>query len=133
MRILHVMLLALACVLPAYGAEESRTGVIWRATKDKTNAEAVDKVQAKVGQFIEIDWRFEVVPEHIPASNDAKSSDPSVSVTGISSILTVPQKEGKGIIAASFKAERVGTSTLTFTLKNKSGIVVLTCEVEVVK
>lgn len=133
MKMSYVMLLALAVVLPVYGVEESRTGVIWRANKDKTNAEAVDKVQVKVGEFIEIDWRFDVAPEQLPARNEAKSSDPSVSVAGISSILTVPQKEGIGIIAATYKAEKEGASTLTFTLKNKSGIVVLKCEVEVVK
>jgi len=111
------------------------TGNLTRIAKDKENAATPDKVTVAVGDLIEIDWTYPVVPATLPTAASAKSSADAAKFVEIRSIYRT-KLLGTGMLGALFKAEKPGKATLTFVVKSQgSGAkgVVLKCEVTVQK
>jgi hypothetical protein len=131
---------ALFPVAPASGAEDGESFVkrtVTRIEKNGNNATQQDKVKVKVGDGVEIEWSYPVVPGAIPRDAGGKSDGTAMKFVEVVRVVR-PKLVGSGKLAAVFKAEKEGKATLTFTVESKAKGgddtgAVLKCEVEVVK
>jgi hypothetical protein len=110
-------------------------GDLIRIDKNKGNVGQIDKITAHVGDRIEVDWTYAVIPEEIPIMTSAKSDAASVKFDEIRQIVR-PKLVGAGMLGALFTAEKEGKAALTFAIKSKGSKdagAILKCEVEVLK
>jgi hypothetical protein len=136
--IVAIVTATLLLTLPCVRADESFTKrTVYRLEKNSNNAAQEDKISVKVGDVIEIEWTYPVVPGAIPY--DAKGKSDGEAVKSVEVIRVVrPKLVGAGRLAAVFKAEKEGKATLTFDVKSKAKDgddtgAVLKCSVEVKK
>jgi hypothetical protein len=142
MRTLVTVLIAAALFpfAPASRADDGEPFVkrtVTRVEKNGNNANQHDKVKVKVGDAVEIEWSYPVVPGAIPRDASGKSDGEAMKFVEVVRVVR-PKLVGSGKLAAVFRAEREGTATLTFTVESKAKGgddtgAVLKCEVEVVK
>ncbi len=107
-------------------------GGLTRIEKNAENAGTVDKVKVKVGDVIEIDWTYPIVPASLPTKVSASSDSDAVKKIDIRRIVR-PKILGTGTLGAFFKAEKAGKATLTFSISAGEQGVILKTEVEVVE
>jgi hypothetical protein len=109
---------------------------IHRLEKSANNT-TEEKIKVKVGDTVEIEWTYPVVPGAIPSGASGKSDADAVKFVEVDRVV-IPKRVGAGRLVAVFKAEKEGKATLTFEIKSKAkggedtGATVK-CEVEVAK
>lgn len=121
------------------GADDDLPGVkgrVIRVEKNRQNAARVEQVMAEVGDAVEIDWLYSVVPGSIPTSVSASADGQAVKLSDVRHIERPGDLAGGGMLGAFFRAERKGEATVTFTI-NSVGTrgeevgVTLKCKIEV--
>ncbi len=127
--------LVLGGLTPAALNDENLQGVdgsLTRIEKNGGNAGTEDKIHVKVGDVIEIDWTYPIVPASLPTKVKASSDNEAVTKTDIRRIVR-PKLVGTGTLGAFFKAAKIGKATLTFEISSGEHGVILKTEVEVVQ
>jgi len=111
------------------------TAAIMRVEKTRVTANEVDKVSIRLGDAVEIDWKYAVVPGSLPVAASAHCAGNSLQVGGIYHV-KCPGTAGGGVLAAFFAAEQLGSSVARFDISvNSFGhveVINLECHVQVV-
>jgi len=123
-------------LLPAHADEITGVkGVVIRLAKNKQNADKTDEVKCKVGDEIEIDYTYPIVPGAIPSGTEVKVEGEAVTSAGVFRIQN-HKLVGAGTLGAFLNAKKKGKATITYTIKvkdkeDKETSVELKCDVEV--
>jgi hypothetical protein len=140
-RVQRIGLLATAAFLALAGVAfvhaDEITGVkgaVIRLAKNKQNADKTDEVKCKVGDEIEIDYTYPIVPGAIPSAVEVKVDGEAATSAGVFRIQN-HKLVGAGTFGAFLNVKKKGKATITYTItqKDKEGketSVDLKCEVD---
>ena len=94
-------------------------GTMIRLEKDRSNAYELDRIDLYVGEILEIDWKYPVIPGSFPVSAKAILTRSIIKLLDIR-IVRHHQAVGGETLAARFLAHESGDALITFAITTQN-------------